>query len=146
MMIKKIKQISLSLACMIILLHAVIPHHHHSDKPVCFQELFHQFSDNHHDCCETNNHDNHNHDFNEGKCIIDDYFTPKDDNEIKTYNNKTYGRMSLHENPFDFNFITEVLDSFLKDEGKEFRRSDKTIIYKNPLAINNIGLRAPPSC
>ena len=128
---------------MIILLHAVIPHHHHSDKPVCFQELFHQIYDNHHNCCETNGHNNHNHDFNEGRCIIDDYFTPKDDNDNEI---ETYGRMSLQENPFDFNFITEVIDSFLKDKVTEFRRSDQTIIYKDPLATNNIGLRAPPIC
>ena len=140
----RFKQICLSLACMIILLHAVVPHHHHSDKPVCFQELFHQFSDNNHNCCETNNsHDNHNHDFDKGNCIIDDYFTPKDDNDNEI---KTYVRMSLQENHFDLNFITEVIDSFLKENGNVFRRSNLTIIYKDPLAISNIGLRAPPVC
>ena len=138
----RFKQICLSLACMIILLHAVIPHHHHSDKPVCFQELFHQFS-SHHNCCETNGHDNHNHDFNEGKCIIDDYFAPKDDNDNEI---ETYGRMSLQENLFDLNFITEVIDSFLKENGNVFRRNNQAIIYKDPLATNNIGLRAPPIC
>ena len=142
-MLMRFKQICLSLACMIILLHAVIPHHHHSDKPVCFHELFHQFSHNHHNCCETDGHENHNHDFDKGNCIIDDYFTPKDDNDNDI---KTYVRMSLHENHFDLYFITEVINSSHKENGNVFRRSNQTIIYKNPLATNNFALRAPPTC
>lgn len=141
-MLMRFKQICLSLACMIILLHAIIPHHHHSDKPVCFHELFHQFSHNHHNCCETDGHENHNHDFDKGNCIIDDYFAPKDDYETIAMT------MAMANDVIFLDFIFNILptDFILNENGNIFRRSDQTIIYKNPLATNNFALRAPPTC
>lgn len=127
---------------MIILLHAVVPHHHHSDKPVCFQELFHQLSNRHHNCCKANGHDNHNHDFEKGNCIIDDYFAPKDDNE-------TIAMTIAMANDVEFlDFIFNILptDFILKENSNVIQQSNQTIIYKDPLATNILGLRAPPCC
>ena len=82
-MLKKISQISLSLACMILILHAIIPHHNHPDKPICINSLNHNDCHNHTHCCDFGQHDNHNHDYDKSHCIIDDYFAPKDNNEFQ---------------------------------------------------------------
>lgn len=139
-MMMRLKHISLYLACMIILIHAVVPHHHHYDKPVCFQELFHQFSHNHHNCCETNSHDNHNHDFDKGNCIIDDYFTPKDDNEFKA----PTLTQTLTQTYYYLIFNTLISDLLVDENSKVPRQTNQTLIYKDPLATNNFALRAPP--
>lgn len=125
---------------MILLLHAIVPHHHHSEKPICFEELTHQIPDNHNDCCNHNG-DNNNHNFDENNCIIDDLFTPKNDNEIESY-----VRMSLQEIFVNLDLFVNTLtyDFILDNEGKIFRRNNLTFNYKNPLAISNVGLRAPP--
>ena len=123
---------------MIILLHAIIPHHHHSNKPVCINQLEHKDCNNHNNCCDFGGHKD-NHDFDKGNCIIDDYFTPKESLTLTQ-------TLTLTFIDFDLFNITTISDFILKDKGTEFRRNDLTIIYKNPLAINNIGLRAPPTC
>lgn len=138
-MLKKIKQISLFLACMILLLHAIVPHHHHPDKPICINGLNHNKCNNHNSCCDFQSHKDHNHD--ESHCIIDDYFAPKDNNEI-IFSLDSEDLLS-HYNII-FNSLTT--DLILKEEGKEIRRAERTFIYRDPLAISNIGLRAPPTC
>ena len=55
----RFRHISLSLACMIILLHAIIPHHHHPDKPICIHQLNHNDCDNHENCCDFSDEENH---------------------------------------------------------------------------------------
>ncbi len=139
-MLKKIKQISLFLSCMIIVLHAIIPHHHHPNQPVCFHQLNHNDCNNHDNCCDFDDNENHHHDFDKNNCIIDDLFAPKNDNEIESY-----VRLSVQEIFVDIDlFFTLTYDFLLNDEAKIFRRNNLTFNYKNPLAINNVGLRAPP--
>ncbi len=124
---------------MIILLHAIIPHHHHHDKPVCFHQLNHNLCDNHDNCCDFDDNKNH-HDFDKYNCIIDDLFAPKNDNEIETY-----VRMSLQDILVNLDLFFSLACAFiLDDEGEIFRRINLTFNYKNPLAISNVGLRAPP--
>lgn len=123
---------------MIILLHAVIPHHHHQDKPICINQLEQENCNKHDKCCDFGGHDD-NHDFDKGNCIIDDYFTPKESfnitiNQFITYN---YADLILPNN-------TSISDLILKEKGDIFRRNEISIFYKKPLASNNIGLRAPP--
>ena len=140
LMLKKISKISLSLACMIILLHAIIPHHHHPDKPICFHQINHHNCDNHENCCDFGNEENHHHDFDKGKCIIDELFAPKNDHEIETY-----VRLSVQDILVNLDlFFSLACDFILDDEGEIFRRNNLTFNYKNPLAISNVGLRAPP--
>lgn len=137
LMLKKISKISLSLACMIILLHAIIPHHHHHDKPICFHQLNHNDCDNHENCCDFGDEENHHHDFDKGKCIIDDLFAPKKETLSQT--------LTLTQTlTFDLFVNILILDFILDDEGKIFRQNNLTFNYKNPLAISNVGLRAPP--
>ena len=137
-MLNKIKQLLLSIACMIILLHAIIPHHHHQDKPVCVNELEQQDCKKHNKCCDFDGQDD-NHDFDKGNCIIDDYFTPKESLKLTPNKALTYKHVA-----FILPDITAVSDLILKEKGNIFRRSDQALIYKSPLANNNIGLRAPP--
>ena len=123
---------------MIILLHAIIPHHHHQDKPVCVNELEQQDCKKHNKCCDFDGQDD-NHDFDKGNCIIDDYFTPKESLKLTPNKALTYKHVA-----FILSDITAVSDLILKEKGNIFRRSDQALIYKSPLANNNIGLRAPP--
>ena len=123
---------------MIILLHAIIPHHHHQDKPVCVNELEQQDCKKHNKCCDFDGQDD-NHDFDKGNCIIDDYFTPKESLKLTPNKALTYKHVA-----FILPDITAVSDLILKEKGNIFRRSDQALIYKSPLANNNIGLRAPP--
>ena len=137
LMLKKISKISLSLACMIILLHAIIPHHHHHDKPICFHQLNHNDCDNHENCCDFGDEENHHHDFDKNKCIIDDLFAPKKETLSQT--------LTLTQTlTFDLFVNTLILDFILDDEVRIFRQNNLTFNYKNPLAISNVGLRAPP--
>ena len=137
LMLKKISKISLSLACMIILLHAIIPHHHHPDKPICFHQLNHHDCDNYENCCDFSDEENHHHDFDKGKCIIDDLFAPKNETLTLTLTLTQILTFDLFINTFIYNFS-------LDDEVRIFRRNNLTFNYKNPLAISNVGLRAPP--
>ena len=138
-MLKKISKISLSLACMIILLHAIIPHHHHPNKPICIHQLNHNDCDNHENCCDFSDEENHNHDFDKDKCIIDDLFAPK-----KETLSQTLTLTQTLTPTFDLFVITLIFDIIHDDEGEIFRRNNLTFNYKNPLALTNVGLRAPP--
>ncbi len=138
-MLKKISKISLSLACMIILLHAIIPHHHHPNKPICIHQLNHNDCDNHENCCDFGDEENHHHDFDKDNCIIDKLFAPK--KETLTH---TLTLTQTLTPTFDLFVITLIFDIIHDDEGKIFRRNNLTFNYKNPLAISNVGLRAPP--
>lgn len=141
-MLKIIKQISLSLACMILLLHAMIPHHHHPGKPVCIESMSHQDCDNHTTCCDFGAPKNNHHDFDKGNCIIDDLFAPKDNYEAIAMT-----MAMANDTPnLDLVFCTlmSLSDDTFMEKGKDFRRSELDIIYKNPSAISNVGLRAPP--
>lgn len=128
---------------MIILLHAIIPHHHHPDKPVCIEQLNHQECNNHKHCCDFGEHENHHHDFDKNNCIIDNLFAPKDN-----YETIAMTMTMANDIPnIDLVFCTlmSLSDIVLKEKGKTFRRDNLAFTYKNPLAISNLGLRAPPT-
>lgn len=140
-MIRKIKQISLFMACMVLLLHAVVPHHHHNNE-VCLSKLRHNETGNiEQSCCNSHDTPNHNNtnDCNESDCIIDDLFTAKDNHEVKIY---------LDANVlFNYNIISLVkisLENILKNKGIDFRREFIPLIYHNPHISSIFGLRAPP--
>ena len=137
LMLKRFGKISLSLACMIILLHAIIPHHHHPNKPICIHQLNHNDCDNHENCCDFGDEENHHHDFDKDKCIIDDLFAPKNETLTLTLTLTQILTFDLFINTFIYNFS-------LDDEVRIFRRNNLTFNYKNPLATSNVGLRAPP--
>ena len=138
-MIRKIKQISLFMACMILLLHAVVPHHHHNNT-VCLSELSHNRCDEH--CGESHDNSAHheNNDCEESDCIIDDLFTAKDNHEVKTY-------LDVNVLFSDYNVISLAkitLENILKNKGIDFRRNFVHLIYHNPHVNSIFGLRAPP--
>ena len=124
---------------MILLLHAVVPHHHHPDKPICINGLNHSHCNNHKSISDFEGNENHNHD--ESDCIIDDYFAPKDNSDINISLNSD-DLMSY----YNVIFNSLVTDLILKEEGKDIRQPEQTFIYRDPFATSNIGLRAPPTC
>ena len=138
-MIKNIKNISLFLACMVLLLHAVVPHHHHNNE-VCLSKLSKDHNETH-SCCTSHGTTNHNNtnNCNESDCIIDDLFTPKDNHEVKIY-------LDVNVLFSYYNIISSVrnsLENILK-KGVEFRRNFVHLIYHNPHVNSIFGLRAPP--
>ena len=137
-MIKNIKNISLFLACMVLLLHAAVPHHHHNNT-VCLSKLSHNNCNEH--CGESHNESDCDTSNNceESDCIIDDLFTPKDNHEVKIY-------LDVNILFSYYNIISSVrnsLENILK-KGVEFRRNFVHLIYHNPHVSSIFGLRAPP--
>ncbi|MBQ8223306.1 MAG: hypothetical protein IJZ87_08210 [Bacteroidales bacterium] len=139
-MLRKIKQISLALACMILLLHAVVPHHHHNNE-VCLSKLSHKEYDNH-SCCDSHDTPNHSNtdDCNKSDCIIDDLFAPKDNHEVKIYLDVNILFSDYHLVLFAKDFIENIL----KNKEPVSRRDFVPLIYQNPYIDAIFGLRAPP--
>ncbi len=135
-----IKKLCLFSACMILLLHAVVPHHHHNNE-VCLSKLNNKKNNIEHKCCDSHNTPNHNNtnDCNESDCIIDDFFTPKDNHEVKQYldtNVLSFSYYLIH-------FVNISIENILS-KGIEFRRDFIHLIYHNPHLNTIFGLRAPP--
>ena len=138
-MIRNIKKISLFLACMVLLLHAVVPHHHHNNT-VCLSKLSHKECHDENLCTHSHNDTDHSNDCEESDCIIDDLFTAKDNHEVKVY-------LDVNVLFSDYNLISLVkksLENILKNKGIGFRREFTPLIYHNPHVSSIFGLRAPP--
>ena len=141
-MLNIIKKMCLFSACMILMLHAVIPHHHHSDKIVCFSLFNHNECKDVHTCCDSQGAANHsnNNENNDSHCIIDDFFSTKENHEVKTYleNNSSFFNIYI------VSTIKISIENILKNKGIEFRREFISLIYHNPHVNSIFGLRAPP--
>ena len=141
-MLRKIKQISLTLACMILLLHAVIPHHHHNNE-ICLSKFSHKEHNVEHSCCDSHDTPNHSNtdDCDESDCIIDDLFAPKDNHEVKIYLDVNILFSDYHLILFAKNFIENII----KNKEPDSRREFIPLIYQNPYINAIFGLRAPPT-
>ena len=139
MMLKKIKNISLFLACMVLMLHTVVPHHHHNNTTtLCLQQLSHNACNDSDDCTSHHNHDD---DCDDSDCGIDDLYAPKDNHEIK------YRLDVIKALSFDYfliSFVNLSLNDILKNKGSDFRREIVALIFQNPHVNSIFGLRAPP--
>ena len=139
-MLKKIKNISLFLACMVLMLHTIVPHHHHNNTTtLCLSQLSHNECEDNNICTSEHDHESDN-DCDESNCTIDDLYTPKDNQETKV---NTYINLSL----FDCYLISIhkfSLNNILKNKGVKLRRVLAPLIYHNPHVNSIFGLRAPP--
>ena len=139
MMLKKIKNISLFLACMVLMLHTVVPHHHHNNTTtLCLQQLSHNACNDSDGCTSHHNHDD---DCDDSDCGIDDLYAPKDNHEIK------YRLDVIKALSFDYfliSFVNLSLNDILKNKGSDFRREIVALIFQNPHVNSIFGLRAPP--
>ena len=136
---RNIKKISLFLACMVLLLHAVVPHHHHNNT-VCLSKLSHKECHDENSCTHSHNDTDHSNDCEESDCIIDDLFTAKDNQEVKVY-------LDVNILFSDYNLISLVkksIENILKNKGNDFRREIVALIFQNPHVNSIFGLRAPP--
>lgn len=137
-MLKKIKNISLFLACMVLMLHTIVPHHHHNNTTtLCLQQLSHNACNDSDDCTSHHNHDD---DCEDSDCGIDDLYAPKDNHEIKTYLDIN----TLISGWYIISFFDFSLNDILKNKGIDFRREFLPLIFKNPHVDAIFGLRAPP--
>ena len=140
-MLKKIKNISLFLACMVLMLHTVVPHHHHNNTTtLCINQLKHNACDDNNFCTSHHEHDNDN-ECEDSDCSIDDLYAPKDNHEIK------YRLDVIKALSFDYfliSFVSLSLNDILKNKGNDFRREIVALIFQNPHINSIFGLRAPP--
>ena len=138
-MLKKIKNISLFLACMVLMLHTVVPHHHHNNTTtLCLQQLSHNACNDSDDCTSHHEHDD---DCDDSDCTIDDLYAPKDNHEIK------YRLDIINISSFCYFIVPLVnlsLNDILKNKGSDFRREIVALIFQNPHVNSIFGLRAPP--
>ena len=138
-MLKKIKNISLFLACMVLMLHTVVPHHHHNNTTtLCLQQLSHNACNDSDDCTSHHEHDD---DCDDSDCTIDDLYAPKDNHEIK------YRLDIINISSFCYFIVPLVnlsLNDILKNKGSDFRREIVALIFQNPHINSIFGLRAPP--
>ena len=138
-MLKKIKNISLFLACMVLMLHTVVPHHHHNNTTtLCLQQLSHNACNDSVDCTSHHEHDD---DCEDSDCTIDDLYAPKDNHEIK------YRLDIINISSFCYFIVPLVnlsLNDILKNKGSDFRREIVALIFQNPHVNSIFGLRAPP--
>lgn len=140
MMLKKIKNISLFMACMVLLLHTIVPHHHHNNTTtLCLSQLSHNVCDDADSCTEGHSHDDDN-DCEEANCIIDDLYAPKDNHEIKYRLDISI----LSFSHFIISYVNLSLYDILKNKGLDFRRGFIPLIFQNPYVNSIFGLRAPP--
>ena len=129
-------------ACMILLFHAIIPHHHHSDKIVCFSMFNHDECNDIHTCCDSQGDANHTNDNDSDKahCIIDDFFSPKNNHEVKLHINVNVS----YFNVYFISLVKNSIENILTNKGIGLRRGFISFIYINPHVSSIFGLRAPP--
>ena len=141
---KKISKILLLSACFILLAHAIIPHHSHYNRPVCFYGAFniehcdhydHYIDHQSHECC------GHHHGVDHGLCVISDFFSPRQVQEL-----------DIHLDIDLFSFISTdfifIDNSIVPTEltGLPFRQRPFIFTYHDASLIYFSGLRAPPVC
>lgn len=141
---KKAIYVSLLLFANIIMLaHAVVPHHHHNGFIVALLESDHDKNHGHdHDHHHSSNP--HNHDSNESseQCALNEAYT-RSDNDLKfgCYKNYDYGSAKYFVSQAGINKF-----SFVNDYGLPFRQKPFIASYRSIFSSGSIGLRAPPVC
>ena len=142
----KVIQLSfLLLANIILLAHAIVPHHHHEDEGLCFFETRCPMDE---EACSGENHDTQtaHHEHNQFPssdqcCLIDNAYAPAI-NEIKT-------SCSQHEKcDCRYTLISNIL--YTCDTCDEpiihFRQNPSVPHFYSEFIAQSIGLRAPPAC
>lgn len=143
---KRIIAISfLSLATMIIVAHAIIPHHHHDGIPMLLSSQMHKtMQERHHDCsCDDIHSQDDNHCHSNEECPIYDYSVIPENERIinASSNNDIFQTFTfivlLHKNP-----IIEISEY----RNLSFREKPYSESYHTVYITNSLGLRAPPVC
>ena len=136
----------MSFASIVLLSHAVVPHHHH-DSMACFVLPYE--GGHEHDACvhhDTDHQEKHDTDQNNDCCILNDILAVIPDN---------YKQEDLN---FDFSLILNNTNCFLSMIIVPDLEKEQLIFYKDfrqrPILVNSyevyaahsLGLRAPPCC
>ncbi|WP_313380484.1 DUF6769 family protein [Proteiniphilum saccharofermentans] len=140
----------LLLANMIVLVHAVIPHHHHNQLPVSFDIVQHEHGD------ATHEHFPHNHDTQHPvphgdnshghkvfeECILNQaYLKIGNDKQVAQLHNLDFTLLSCLLTPF-----SDSLTAVAGLEGLPFRQNPYLLSYHTEFISQSLGLRAPPVC
>ena len=120
----------LFLANIILLIHAVVPHHHHEDTGICF----------------TNSHtrEHEENSYPEKCCIIDNNYTLAE-NKIKTscHMHTKCNCGQLLSEPI---LTTLYIHDFVNDTQIHFQQNPYVPLFYSEFVSLSIGLRAPPVC
>ena len=126
------------LANICLLVHIILPHHHHGETEICFSDS----------CCK-DSEEAHNHEHNDtpysGKCCTIDnvYFSTDNDTKITCYaqTNNSCGQLL-------FALIPSILNTcdFIENTEIHFRQNPHVLIFYSDFISQSNGLRAPPAC
>ncbi|MDR0795238.1 MAG: hypothetical protein LBE79_04185 [Tannerella sp.] len=147
---KKVISLSLFLLANIILLvHTVIPHHHHANEIICFYDSHCENSQeacaNEYQDAQTGHHEHKRNASSEKCCVIDDSYTFTHNN-LKT-SCHPYKKCDCGKKIF-YSLISNVFYSsdFVNDPEIHFRQNPFVPLFYSVFISQSIGLRAPPVC
>ncbi len=134
----------ISLATMVIMVHAIVPHHHHGGMPVPLSsevcKTKHECH-GHGDCHDAD--DGHSHDHSSEDCLIHDlYFRLENEKQIKYLNVADFSQV-LH---FIIVFCEDLTFKALEYGNLPFRGIPYSESYHTVYITHSLGLRAPPVC
>jgi len=137
----------MTFASLVLLAHAVVPHHHYNDNMACFV-LPHE-SEHDHDGCNHNDADHqekHDADHNNDCCLLNDVLAVIPDNYKPEDLKVDFSSTQIHAIQFLSmiklpDFDQEFLISF-----KDFRQRPYLDYSYQVFSTHGFGLRAPPYC
>lgn len=146
---KIIALICLFLANFVILVHAIIPHHHHDGAPVsiCYisdPEIHKHYHEHLHHTTDSDEHD-HSKKPNEDCLLSGLYLSPDQNKQMHLSSVDT----DLVNSPSHLSFftITPICNPEIKDYGNlPFRKKPYLLSSYNYFTTHSSGLRAPPVC
>lgn len=134
-----IYKIFLFTACFVLLAHAIVPHHSHYNRPVCFHGGFKAERCDHHDhLFDHQAHECGGHHAGHSLCIISDFFAPAQTQELDIHINTDIFVISADMIIAENNIINTAF------AGLPFRRNPYVIAYHDVALEGALTLRAPP--
>ena len=131
------------LANIVLLVHAIVPHHRHEKTGVCFDISHHNSCNETHHC----NSEPHEHENNpiSNKCFIDNVFPPEQNNiKIACHVHKKCDCVKL----LLYTLIPNNLNirDIVNDNTVFFRQNPCVLIFHTEFISHSTGFRAPPAC
>ena len=143
---KTVRLTALCIAYIFLLVHIVIPHHHHENAVICFfnthcKEIKEAYPNEQHG---SQNHEHEGNPFSEKCCLIDNvYFSTHNNVKIvcRAHTNCDCGQTLYSLIPSNLN-----ISDFVDDTIIHFRQNPYVPLFYYNYISQSRGLRAPPAC
>ena len=137
----------MSFACLVMLAHAVVPHHHH-DNMACFVLPMDSEDAHDHDCCdqEEDHQEKHDADHTNDCCLLNDILAIIPD----SYKSENL-TIDFSCDYYDISHYSSIISASECEQGHEisyrdFRQKPFLDNSYEVYATHSLGLRAPPIC